>query len=67
MVLVCLSLAGLAKPRTFLWCNTWLMAVQLQKKNGMVIAKIIKIGLGSRHFKKYKVRSEREWTLVLVE
>ena len=25
------------------------------KKNGMVIAKIIKIGLPSRHFKKYKV------------
>ena len=25
----CLYLAGPAKPHTFLWCNTYLMAVQL--------------------------------------
>ena len=37
---------------TFLWCNTYLMAV-----------KIIKIGL-AHYSKKNKVQREREWTLV---
>ena len=61
----------LAKPHTFLWCNTYLIVVQLTfelelrwtcYKNGN--KNYNNRPTEASLFKYYKVQSEREWTLV---